>query len=523
MEEPSLSPSAAEQPESGQVAPLVELIQLYRIEHALLLKHQEEVERRRGAVREAAVQEASEILLSARQEIRRVLVQTRRELVELSAQLRAVGFETTLGRSIGGDDFQVSVARDVRNVLREARSELANLSEDAANLWPAGEEPRLLAPTVAMAPLPKAAAADDFWSAPTHEESSGAADHSSEQVPAPSTAAQLAAHWRVVAIVLAAVAVVATMIVSLRSSPESEAAVTTSQPVSAESATTAAAPAPNASMAPVEVSEKPGSGMLSLSLEVRRPSWLRINVDGEADLGRTYQQGERRTIRATREIQVRAGDAGAVLVSLGGDSPVPLGPDGQVRTRRFARQGAPAVDQARQGPTTTQVSEVLPLTQAVPAGREPNQLPSATATHGIAAPINATEQPQRAATAPDNPAAAEREILERHQRWFDAFERGDHATMASLVSGNFSLVDQRPERAPGASGRVERTIQDLRVQVTAGIGAVLSGRIAETTSADDAPATTVAMLSEVWIRQGEQWQLVSVRMVPLNTVPTTLQ
>ena len=177
MGEPSSS-SAAEHPESDRLAPLMELIQLYRIEHALLLKHQEEVERRRAAVRAAAVQEASEILLSARQEIRRVLVQTRRELVQLSAQLRAVGYETTLGRSTGGDDFQVSVARDVRNVLRDARSELANLSEDAANLWPAGEEPRLLAPTVAMAPLPEPAAADDFWSASTHEASSRAADDS---------------------------------------------------------------------------------------------------------------------------------------------------------------------------------------------------------------------------------------------------------------------------------------------------------------------------------------------------------
>ena len=116
MGEPSSS-SAAEHPESDRLAPLMELIQLYRIEHALLLKHQEEVERRRAAVRAAAVQEASEILLSARQEIRRVLVQTRRELVQLSAQLRAVGYETTLGRSSGGDDFQVSVARAVPVLL----------------------------------------------------------------------------------------------------------------------------------------------------------------------------------------------------------------------------------------------------------------------------------------------------------------------------------------------------------------------------------------------------------------------
>jgi hypothetical protein len=76
MGEPS--PSAAEHPESDASVPLKELIQLYQTEHALLLKHQEEVERRRAAVRAAAVQEASEILLSTRQEIRRVLVQTRR-------------------------------------------------------------------------------------------------------------------------------------------------------------------------------------------------------------------------------------------------------------------------------------------------------------------------------------------------------------------------------------------------------------------------------------------------------------
>jgi ketosteroid isomerase-like protein len=128
----------------------------------------------------------------------------------------------------------------------------------------------------------------------------------------------------------------------------------------------------------------------------------------------------------------------------------------------------------------------------------------------------ATEHPERAATTPDHAAAAEREILERHQRWFEAFERGDRAAMASLAADNFSLVDLRPVRASEA--RVERTIHDLRVQVTAGVGAVLSGRIAETTTADDAPATSVAMLSEVWIRRGEDWQLVSVRVVPVDAV-----
>jgi len=523
MRELSPSPAAAEHPESDPPAPLKELVQLYQTEHALLLKHQEEVERRRAAVRAAAVQEASEILLSARQEIRRALVQARRELVQLSAQLRAVGYEPAIGGSIGGDDFQASVARDVRNVLRHARSELSDVARSAGDLCPAEVGARLLAPSPGvMAALPESPDAHDFSSDRTQGPSGGSADDSSDQVPTPGPAAQFAAHWRGVVTVLVAVAVVATGIVSLRS-PRSEAVAAAPEPAAAEPASKGPVVAPNASTASIDPSEQAGSGMLSLSLEVRRPVWLRLNVDGEADLGRTYQPGESRTIQATREIQLRAGDAGAVWVSLGGGASAPLGPGGLVRTRRFARDGAPAMDQASNGPATTQGSELRPLAQAVAAGTEPNEPLSVRATHGTAAPTFATEQPERAVTTPDHDAAAEREILERHQRWFDSFEHGDRATMASLVSDNFSLVDQRPERAPAASGRVERTIQDLRVQVTAGIGAVLSARIAETTTADDAPATTTAMLSEVWIRRGEEWQLVSVRVVPLNAIPATLQ
>ena len=185
MFEPSPPSSAAEHPESDRPAPLKELIQLYQTEHALLLKRQQEVERRRAAVRAAAVQEASEIILSARQEIRRVLVQTRRELVELAAQLRAVGYEPASDGSIGGDDFQVSVARDVRNVLRDARSDLSDLARDAGDLYPGGTGTRLLTPpTVEMASLPEPHASHDVSSDSTEGPSGSAADDSSEQVPA---------------------------------------------------------------------------------------------------------------------------------------------------------------------------------------------------------------------------------------------------------------------------------------------------------------------------------------------------
>jgi hypothetical protein len=224
---------------------------------------------------------------------------------------------------------------------------------------------------------------------------------------------------------------------------------------------------------------------------------------------------------------MRAGDAGAVFVSRGGGAPVPLGPDGQVRTRRFAHEEEAATARASQGPPPARGGEVPPLPQAfaggVAAAAEPVAPPPATVDPETGVSTSTADRPDHVVTAADYAAASEREILERHQRWFDAFVRGDRATMASLAADNFSLLDQRPERAPVA-GRVERSVDDLRVQVTAGIGAVVSGRIVETTSTDEPlPVVTVAMFSEVWIRQREEWLLVSVRLVPLNAVQTPLQ
>ena len=376
--------------------PLTDLIQAYRIEQERLIAHQREVERRRAAVRAAAERETSEIIATARQDIRGVLLRARQELVTLRAQVRAAGCEPAPGESGEPDDCQVSAARDVRAVLREARSELAGLSEDVPNLI--------------------------VSSAPPHEESGRVRDDSADPVPAVGLVEQLSAHWRIAVVALGVLAVVATLMVSLRPSSTTEAAASASPP-SSEGST------------PLESSSK-----------------------------------------------------------------------------------ASATDQAELNPTATRGSDLRPPKPAaasgITAGTKPAP-PAATVAKRTAAQTQtqAPQPPARAATISDDTATAERDILERHQQWFDAFDRGDRATMASLASDNFSIVDERPERAPGP---VERTIRDIRVRVT-GIGAVLSGQIAETAAADE--AATVAMLSEVWIRREEKWQLVSVRMVPLDAVP----
>jgi hypothetical protein len=455
MGQPSSPASAAEHLESDR-APLTELIHLYRAEQETLIAHQQEVERRRAAVRTAAEQEAAEILVAARREIRRVVVRTRHQLIALSAQVQAAGCEASPGQPepILDDQFQLSTARDVRSVLRDARAELVTLSRDVAGFWVSADEARLPAPVVATVPLPEPAAPapldfSSLSSVPARHTIDGREADDTEEIPRTSLAEKVIAYRGPAAVALGVLALLVTMIVVMRFSSRSDPAVITPQPPAAGS--TASGPA--------------------------------------------------------------AGPAAAIP------------PDASSAATAAPRTSA-APEQPASRPATTQPSQARPPEQTAPTGvvrgttgkQAPPSVP--VASRPAAAETQTAAQPNGAAMATQDAAAAEREILDRHQRWFDAFEHGDRATMASITSDNFSMVDQRPERAPIESGRVQGSIQDVRVRVTAGVGAVLSARIAETTAAN---AATVAMLSEVWIRQADQWRLVSVRMVPLAAVATTLQ
>ena len=63
---------------------------------------------------------------------------------------------------------------------------------------------------------------------------------------------------------------------------------------------------------------------------------MRVAVDGRIALEREVAAGEQLPFGADRAIVVRAGDAGAVLVRVGGGDQTAIGADGQVLTRTFA-------------------------------------------------------------------------------------------------------------------------------------------------------------------------------------------
>jgi cytoskeletal protein RodZ len=75
----------------------------------------------------------------------------------------------------------------------------------------------------------------------------------------------------------------------------------------------------------------PAPGTVVVVLETRSPSWVTAVVDGDRQLYQIVPAGTKTTFRATREITIRVGDAGAVRLSVNGHEPALMGAPGEVR------------------------------------------------------------------------------------------------------------------------------------------------------------------------------------------------
>jgi hypothetical protein len=492
-------------------AAIPELLDDDHTKRVRLVAQARELERLRDQVRGTAEREAAAIVTAARSNVRQVLLDARRELLVLVAQLQAVGCDTpavdasnrivpseppiVTTESLPVDDGSTTIPfdarneaitdarREVREVLLEAQSELVALSAEARELRariarrlePQHEFP-LEQPAVAEATPREEQAIDQAMEFAPAEEADAADARPIDTVveSAPAAYAPLASPSRtwIAAAAGIAFAVAGASVVYFAggakpsATPSAPVALTTKPKAAPQAASTTTAAA------------APTSGV-TLSMQVRRPVWIRTTIDGRADSGRVFNVGETRTIRASRDVVLRAGDAGAVLVALSGGKPEPLGVDGQVANRRF---GAPVPPPPARPPQ---------LQAAATAARTPGGSPSNGADVGTTGVRDARS---RAGAAPANalvsPAATpgsdvEREILRATQRWFEAYFEGDRSQMAEIATADFSLQDQRSDgqRLPPTQSGVERRMQQVRIEL-AGEGAVMSGRLTERVAAD---------------------------------------
>ena len=110
--------------------------------------------------------------------------------------------------------------------------------------------------------------------------------------------------------------------------------------VGTSGAVESAAPAPVATAATSASSTKTQSSpsVVRVNLEAQRPVWVTAVVDGDRAVYRTLEPGERVALNGTREISIRAGDAGALLWQVNGLPASPMGQPGEVRTERVSSE-----------------------------------------------------------------------------------------------------------------------------------------------------------------------------------------
>lgn len=101
------------------------------------------------------------------------------------------------------------------------------------------------------------------------------------------------------------------------------------------SLTSTQTPPPLSSPTPA-ISSTPQTGSpVEVTLELQDQSWLRVKADGKTVFMGILSKGERKTWTAQKDLTIRSGNAGAVLVSENNQQPKPLGSIGSVKQVTF--------------------------------------------------------------------------------------------------------------------------------------------------------------------------------------------
>lgn len=77
---------------------------------------------------------------------------------------------------------------------------------------------------------------------------------------------------------------------------------------------------------------------VEVKIELQDESWLRVQVDGKTEFEGILTKGERKSWTAQKELVIRSGNAGAVMVSKNNQQPTPLGSLGSVKQVKYTSE-----------------------------------------------------------------------------------------------------------------------------------------------------------------------------------------
>jgi len=576
-------------PSPGGADPVPDLIERYRLQRDAWIAQADELGRLRDEVRGSAEREAMEILTAARRDVRKVVMEARRELLVLSVQVQAALGEATaktdpaaLLHTAGispGDELRLPSLIEgtpnpefvpeaaVEDLLNEVQGDMAALAEDVRAI------PLQAAPLAGSLNAPPPPASTSFapsvavtsGAAAPFQPSAGLAEAESGVLasPPPARAVPVLADARVrtfVALLVAIAVVVALLTIWRLGNPAGSdtpvtVAVEGGAGGSADSASAPTAPPAEAASELPDVKTSPalgppiearttttGGNGLSLVAEAVRTVWVRTTVDGRADSGRTLEAGQVIDVSAEQSISLRAGDAGAIVVSVNRGSKRPLGQDGQVVTRDFVVAGATAPDRTPAAPVASPMARSEPAPAPTPGVAAPSQFPQPSPVQAAAVPVPPAGRPAASlpgaaapqvavSVPPENQAGAPTVPVSRPavtgsdtispataliaaaRTWLDAYYRQDRATLAALSADNLILADERrpEERLPLGMSNVSRTLDRASVQIAADT-AVLTAIMTEQAGPGTSPR--VSPVSQVWVQVGGgQWKVRQARFV----------
>lgn len=259
---------------------------------------------------------------------------------------------------------------------------------------------------------------------------------------------------------------------------------------------------------PVQASEAPSAATAArpaqsaLVVEAKRQAWIQATIDGRVQPGRILRTAETQRLTGTHEVSLRVGDGGAVVVSATGLKPAPLGRDGEVVTRRFTADGSTWLAERHGSPSNAPVIE----TPGTEPGGDPKK-PSGT-TPPAPAPA------QNAAAGAAAVSETIRVLTDTAQRWMLAYYRRDMTAMRAFATPEFNISDDRTagERPPAGLSQIRLVLEQVTCQVV-GTSVVLTGRMTEQASTGDDRTPYMSWISQTWIKADEEWRLVDARVV----------
>ncbi|KAB8332498.1 helix-turn-helix domain-containing protein [Scytonema tolypothrichoides VB-61278] len=135
----------------------------------------------------------------------------------------------------------------------------------------------------------------------------------------------------------------ATQASSLTSSkPKTRPPVTSSTTKALSPALTTITPTPSSALTTITPTPSPQEATtpVEVTLELQDTSWLRVKVDGKTEFEGELKKGDKKTWTAKKEVMVRSGNAGAVLISTNKKQPTPLGSVGSIKQVTFTPETA---------------------------------------------------------------------------------------------------------------------------------------------------------------------------------------